>query len=57
MLSDKGTPKTLMQLIRERNAAQGRPDAPRADLRLGIGPESQIFVLNKADGIVRLLVP
>ena len=57
MLNDKGTPKTLLQLIRERNAAQGRPAAPRADLRLGVGPEGQIFVLNKADGIIRLLVP
>jgi len=28
----------------------------RADMRLGLGPNDQIFVLNKHDGIIRLLV-
>jgi glucose/arabinose dehydrogenase len=54
---DKGTNKTLLQLIREKNTAQGRPPAPRADLRMGRGPRGQIFVLNKRDGVIRLLVP
>ena len=31
--------------------------AERADLRFGKGPQGQIFVLNKRDGIIRLLVP
>jgi glucose/arabinose dehydrogenase len=57
MLNDKGTNKTLLQLIREKNAAQGKPAAPRADLRFGRGPGGQIFVMNKRDGIIRLLVP
>jgi hypothetical protein len=54
---NKGTNKTLLQLIREKNTAQGRPPAPRADLRMGRGPRGQIFVLNKRDGVIRLLVP
>jgi hypothetical protein len=57
MLNDKGTRKTLLQLIREKNAAQGKEAAPRADLRFGVGPQGQLFVLNKRDGIIRLLVP
>jgi glucose/arabinose dehydrogenase len=57
MFNDKGTNKTLLQLIREKNAAQGKPPAPRADLRMGRGPRGQIFIMNKRDGIVRLLVP
>jgi len=57
MFNDKGTSKTLLQLIREKNAAQGKPAAARADLRLGRGPRGQIFVLNKRDGIVRVFVP
>ena len=57
MLNDKGTNKTLLQLIREKNAAQGKPAAPRADLRFGRGPNGQIFVMNKRDGVIRLLVP
>ena len=34
MFDDKGTNKTLLQLIREKNAAQGKTPAARADLRL-----------------------
>ena len=57
LFNDKGQQKTLLQLIREKNAAQGKPAAPRADLRLGVGANGQLFVMNKRDGIVRLLVP
>ena len=57
LLNDKGTPKPLLQIIREKNAAQGKKPAERADLRFGEGPQGQIFVLNKRDGIIRLLVP
>ena len=57
LLSDKGTAKTLLQIIKEKNAEQGKPPATRADLRFGLGPQGQIFILNKRDGIIRLLVP
>jgi glucose/arabinose dehydrogenase len=43
--------KTLLQLIGEKQGAQ-----PRADLRFGSGPEGQIFLLNKRDGVIRLVV-
>jgi glucose/arabinose dehydrogenase len=56
LLNDKGTPKPLLQIIREKNAEQGKKPAERADLRFGAGPKGEIFVLNKRDGIVRLLV-
>lgn len=55
LFNDGGTNKTLLQLIREKNAAQGREPAPRADLRLGIGPNGELFVLNKRDGVIRLI--
>jgi hypothetical protein len=57
MLNDRGTAKTLLQLIREKNAAQGKPPAPRADLRLGMNTQGQLFVMNKRDGVIRLVVP
>ena len=57
LLNDHGTPKTLLQLIREKNTAQGKPPAFRCDLRFGEGPNGQIFILNKRDGTIRLLVP
>jgi hypothetical protein len=57
LLNDRGEAKTLLQLIREKATALGKPPASRADLRFGTGPDDQVFLLNKADGVVRLLVP
>lgn len=52
LLNHNGQARTFLALIRE-----GRGNASRADLRFGTGPDGQIFLLNKADGIVRVLVP
>ena len=57
LFNDNSVSKTLLQLIKEKNAQQGKPAATRADMRFGLGPDGQIFVLNKGDGIIRLLVP
>jgi len=57
LFNDNGSSKTLLQLIKEKNAKQGKTPATRADLRFGLGPNGQIFVLNKRDGVIRLLVP
>ena len=57
LFNDKGTRKTLLQLIVEKNTAQGKEPAARADLRFGEGPQGQIFVMNKRDGVIRLIVP
>jgi hypothetical protein len=57
LLKDKAEARTLLQMIQDKNKAQGRMPATRADLRLGEGPQQQLFVLNKADGIIRQLVP
>ena len=57
LFNDKGVAKPLLQLIKDKNAAQGKTAATRADLRFGPGPNGQIFVLNKRDGTIRLMVP
>jgi hypothetical protein len=57
LLDDSGVSKTYLQVIREKNTSQGRNPAGRADLRFGEGADGQIFLLNKADGIIRVLVP
>jgi len=57
LFNDKGEAKTLLQLIKEKNAAQGREIAARADLRFGTGANGRIFILNKRDGVIRVLVP
>ena len=57
LLSDGGEPKTFLQVIREKNARQGKPQTSRADLRFGAGPDGQVFLLNKHDGTIRLLIP
>jgi hypothetical protein len=48
--------KTLLQVIKEKNAAQKRSAADRADLRFGTGPENRVFLLNKQDGTIREIV-
>jgi hypothetical protein len=57
LFNSGGQAKTLLQLIQEKNEEQGKESATRADLRFGAGPGGQVFLLNKHDGIVRLLVP
>ena len=57
LLTDGGEPKTFLKVIQEKNAKQGRTPTTRADLRFGAGPEGRVFLLNKHDGTVRLLVP
>jgi hypothetical protein len=56
LLNDEGQAKTLLELIRKTNTAQGKQPAARADLRFGSGREGEVFLLNKADGVVRVLV-
>lgn len=57
LLKDGGTNKPLMQLIKEKAASQDRPEVRKADMRFGFGPKEQIFVMNKRDGMIRVLVP
>lgn len=57
LFGGSGEPRTFLQVIRETNVAQGRSTAGRADLRLGTGPDNRVFLLNKADGVIRELAP
>ena len=50
-----GAAKTVLQVIQEKNKAQGKKPATRADLRLSGGPDNQVFLLNKGDGTIRVL--
>ena len=52
LFNDEGQAKTLLQLVQKH-----APDASQPDLRLGLGPEGAVFLLNKQDGIVRRLGP
>ncbi len=56
LLKDGGTAKTLMDVIRDRNARLGKEAPRRVDLRIGEGPNNDVFLLNKADGVIRKLV-
>jgi glucose/arabinose dehydrogenase len=57
LLHTGSAPRTFLAIIREKNSAMGQPPASRADLRFGEGPNGQVFLLNKRDGTVRVLVP
>ena len=50
MFNSGGSAKTLLDLIKAKN-----PKADRADLRFGTGPDNRVFLLNKADGVIREL--
>ena len=52
-----GETQTLLQLIHAKNADRGQDQASRAALRFGTGFDGQVFLLNKGDGVVRLLAP
>lgn len=52
-----GANKTLLEIIREKNTQQGKTPAARTDLRFGTGPDDQVYLLNKADGVIRLVTP
>jgi len=57
LFNDKGETKTLLQIIKDKNMQQGKTAATRADLRMGMGPNGQLFVLNKRDGTIRQVLP
>ena len=57
LLRGNGADRTVLQVIQEKNVAQGKPPATRADLRLSMGLGNQVFLLNKGDGTIRRLVP
>jgi len=52
-----GQPTKLLDLIRQQNAKQGKNAASRADLRFGAAGDGRVFLLNKADGTIRVLMP
>ena len=56
LFTDKGETKTLLKLVQEKNVAQGKPASTRADLRFGEGPNGEIYVMSKRDGVIRQIV-
>ncbi len=48
-------PRTFLEIIQEKNRAQGKTPATRADLRFDANAAGQIFLLNKADGTLRVI--
>jgi hypothetical protein len=57
LLRSNGTNRTVLQVIQEKNKAQGKTPATRADLRLAMVRGDQVFLLNKGDGTIRRLMP
>jgi len=57
LINSGGAAKTVLAVVQEKNAAQGRKPATRVDLRLNLGAGNQIFLLNKGDGTIRVVMP
>lgn len=56
LLVDEGENKTFLQVIREKNEQQGKEEAYRADVRIAYTNDGKLFLLNKHDGVIRLLI-
>lgn len=52
-IRDSGVDKTFRTFLRD---ATGNPALSRTDLRWGEGPDGDVYVLNKRDGVVRRIV-
>jgi hypothetical protein len=50
-----GNPKTLLQLAQEQNTKQGKSAATRTDTRLSGAADGRVFIINKADGTIRVI--
>jgi glucose/arabinose dehydrogenase len=48
-------PRPALDIIQEKNRAQSKTVAQRADLRFDMTAAGRIFVLNKADGVIRVM--
>jgi glucose/arabinose dehydrogenase len=57
LFNDGGEAKTFLAILQEKNAEQGKERATRADLRFYPGNGGRVYLLNKADGVIRVLVP
>jgi glucose/arabinose dehydrogenase len=52
---DGAAPRPLLAILQEKNRAQGKTVATRADLRFDADTSGHIFLLNKADGTLRVV--
>ncbi len=57
LLRHGGQTVTFLELIQEKNVEQGRGPVGRTDLRFADGPRGEVFLLNKHDGTIRVMVP
>jgi hypothetical protein len=50
-------PRNFEAIVQQKNIAQGREAAPRVDMRFDADASGRIFMLNKADGVLRVIEP
>ncbi|MDG1437928.1 MAG: PQQ-dependent sugar dehydrogenase [Emcibacteraceae bacterium] len=55
LLVDDGENKTVLNIILKKNEQLGREEVYRADVRLAHTKDGKLFLLNKHDGVIRLL--
>lgn len=55
LLKDNGSNKNALEIIQNKNESQGKDPAYRADVRLAHTTDGKLFLLNKRDGVIRLL--
>ena len=53
--ADNPTPRPVLDIIQEKNRAQNKTAASRGDVRFDATSDGRIFLLNKADGTIRVM--
>jgi hypothetical protein len=53
--ADNPTPRPVLDIIQEKNRAQNKTAAARGDVRFDATSDGRIFLLNKADGTIRVM--
>jgi hypothetical protein len=53
--ADNPTPRPVLDIIQEKNRAQNKTAAARGDVRFDATSDGRMFVLNKADGTIRVM--
>ncbi len=50
-----GQPKRFLELVQAKDKQLGKAEAARADLRFHPGNDGRVYLLNKGDGVIRML--
>ena len=55
LFDDNGTTKTLLRIIQDKMELQGKKPTRRVDMRMNTDSKGRVFLMNKFDGVIRVI--